>query len=307
MNDKEFLEHIGVLGMHWGRIKGGDSSTSSIQRQATKVLRKADKAWEKPKNFRSTAKKVMQEGLNNPAVLKKLMDNTKALARLGVLSGPALDNATQTWAARVVNEHLKNVPESYNPSKTKRIALALIDINGSTYISPQSIKVGSDVDIAINEQLKQADPNYEFDVIKVPGYPDIKIAYLMDDSEELEQSEEDEGLEHVGVLGMHWGRRKGSSSVARRERKLLKMSPGKLYRQRNKLTPDEVKRVMSRIKLEKEMRNLRPDVLKKGHNYATTVLAYGTTAAAVYALYKSPVAQTVKNAVKDGVAKLLKD
>lgn len=31
MMDKEFLEHVGILGMHWGRKKGRKAKTSTVK------------------------------------------------------------------------------------------------------------------------------------------------------------------------------------------------------------------------------------------------------------------------------------
>lgn len=116
---------------------------------------------------------------------------------------------------------------------------------------------------------------------------------------------DNEFLQHYGVLGMKWGRRKGSSSgstgnreakrAAREEKKrqaILK-SPRKLYKNRDKFSQEEIDKAMKRMKWERELRNLTKDELTSGAQYADAILKYVGTATAVYNVSK-PVIKQVK-------------
>ena len=102
----------------------------------------------------------------------------------------------------------------------------------------------------------------------------------------------DEFLEHYGVKGMKWGIRnksrvkKGSSRPAsadsRKVSELKKKKP-------SQLTNKQLKAVQERANLERSFRQANPAKVEKGHNFAKTVLALGSTAASLYALSQSPV------------------
>lgn len=110
-------------------------------------------------------------------------------------------------------------------------------------------------------------------------------------------------LEHFGIPGMRWGSRKSSSSstgttrkAAKQEKKDIKTaidrerilrSPTRLYKNRHKFTKTEIDGAMQRMKMDRELQTLSRDSLATGSKYANTVLAYGTTASAAYALYKT--------------------
>lgn len=102
----------------------------------------------------------------------------------------------------------------------------------------------------------------------------------------------DDFLEHHGVKGMKWGirnprnrvkkgRSRPASADSRRVSELKKKKP-------SQLTNKQLKAVQERVNLERSFRQATPKKIEKGHAFAKTVLAVGSTAASLYALSQSP-------------------
>jgi hypothetical protein len=127
--------------------------------------------------------------------------------------------------------------------------------------------------------------------------------YIPYDQLQISTEEPIESLYHYGILGMHWGRRKGQST---RSGKKLKTSGSEDYvesrKLRNKgkknLSTKELKDLTQRLQLEKQLKDLTPSDFKKGMNVVKEVTAVGTTLAALYAISKTPLFQDVAKAVK---------
>lgn len=113
-------------------------------------------------------------------------------------------------------------------------------------------------------------------------------------------------LNHVGVLGMRWGHRKGDTADKKRERKVAKMTrtPGKLHRNINKLTQPEIDKAMARLRMHREIRGLKRDEMQKGSQYVNAILAYGSSAAAVYTLVTSPAGKALVEKFKTAYDKI---
>ena len=119
-------------------------------------------------------------------------------------------------------------------------------------------------------------------------------------------------LNHIGILGMKWGRRKAKGPMTQKQiekmqkkeakkRAKILASPEKLKRNLDKFSDAEVKRAMDKMKLERELRSLSKEKMSAGSSYANTILAYGTTAVTAYSIYKSPLGQRIKDAIVDAL------
>lgn len=123
-------------------------------------------------------------------------------------------------------------------------------------------------------------------------------------------------LSHYGVLGMKWGvrRRSGtpSSGTAKLHRR-RKSEDFKLARELRKkghkrLTNEELKRANERANLEKNFAKLNPGTVERGHERVKAALAITTTAAAVYALPKTPMGQAfVRRFLKKSGSMIVKE
>jgi len=119
-------------------------------------------------------------------------------------------------------------------------------------------------------------------------------------------------LNHVGVLGMKWGRRKAKQVIDTKHAEKAKMkdekqkkkilsSPSKLLKNLDKFSPEDVKKAMDRMRLERDLRQLNRDKISAGSNYVNTILGYGTTAVTAYTIYKSPLGQKIKDLVIEAI------
>lgn len=125
-------------------------------------------------------------------------------------------------------------------------------------------------------------------------------------------------LEHSGVLGMKWGRRKapesgggrssgGSSQTklvrdftaerAARQREKILSSPSKLYKNRHQFTDQEIQQAISKMRMERELKQLHMDKMAHATKYVNTILAYGETAKKAYDLYNSPLGKLITSKI----------
>lgn len=113
-------------------------------------------------------------------------------------------------------------------------------------------------------------------------------------------------LNHTGILGMKWGRRKArdtslsSLKTYKPSTKVDKVlsSPTRLYLNRKKFSSKDISKAMERMRLERDLRNLSSDSIGRGNKFASTFVAYGTTLATAYGVYKSPLGQAIATGIK---------
>lgn len=174
MNPKDFIEHVGILGMRWGRRSGGSDADKS-KKKVEKKLKYADKAWEK--NRKKHISIALENLSKNKQYNKEAVNIAAKLVKAGLIENE-LNNAFQRQIAPVITKHLLADKEAYNPSRTKVIVMAPIRINGSVYLTPKI----AEVDMSSKS---------------------MEAKHTMDSKD---------FIEHVGILGMRWGRRSGGSS-----------------------------------------------------------------------------------------------
>ena len=80
-------------------------------------------------------------------------------------------------------------------------------------------------------------------------------------------------LQHHGVLGMHWGHRRGPAPAVSRA-KPKKTNP-------QKMSDEELRKRVSRLQMEQQYRTLSSGDVSRGKSYAQAFMKSATTAAAV--------------------------
>ena len=126
-------------------------------------------------------------------------------------------------------------------------------------------------------------------------------------------------LEHYGVKGMRWGKRKGKTD---RSTPIPKTKPTKVVsadaaaakKARDKvkekglssLSNDELKKLNERMQLERNYSNLigqNKSTVDKGHDHVKSTMALAKTAQEIYGIYNSPLGKLVTEQVKSLVFK----
>lgn len=88
---------------------------------------------------------------------------------------------------------------------------------------------------------------------------------------------EEDYLQHYGILGMKWGKRKQKeSSGSTRQKKSTKTKTSKRVNVK-KLSDEELQRKIRRLQMEKQYRDLKRDEVSEGRKIAGRILSNTTT------------------------------
>lgn len=102
-------------------------------------------------------------------------------------------------------------------------------------------------------------------------------------------------MKHVGVLGMHWGRRKGrSESASEDHRKVANLKKKKL----SDMSNEELRAFTTRLQLERQYKDLNQSSFSKGQKILAEVL--GNAA-------KESAKKFTSQYMDQGITKLLKE
>ena len=134
----------------------------------------------------------------------------------------------------------------------------------------------------------------------------------------------DDFLEHFGIKGMKWGRRKAKPGTTRvvagpgllRARQATKANPHEdainsaVTKARiaksglSSISNAELRRLNERMQLEQNYSNLmgqQKSAVDKGHNHVKNIMGFANTAQQVYGFYNSPLGKMLTAEVKQRV------
>ena len=290
------LEHFGIPGMRWGVRKSSGTSTSKGDKKAAKQLAKADKTFAKRSNIRHVAEQSANKLNNIPEFEKSRHTIANKLRKQG-LEGETLVNAYQQSLYTVMDKHLKNDPSTYNPSKTARVTFGMVQLeSGGVYLTPvmvtvdKSIEHSDTVDIGFTGTFR-----FLMDGKFVAFEPADK-----DEPDDLEHSEIiEKTLEHFGIPGMRWGVRKSRGKSSKTAPSEDHSTSRQIKKKKTKeMSNDELKKLTTRMNLERNLRDLKSSDYQKGLNFVKTLTAAGTTVAGLYALSETPLGKKVASSVR---------
>ena len=305
------LAHYGKKGMRWGvrsaKVQRQDLAGAGKTASARKVAR-LDKKFEKSVNL-NTYIKIHNGAAEKANAIDIDRINNKPEYKKAAERGDLLDGSkpiTQKYAKEHQDAFVKRVRESAealgtNASGTRKYSVRSdADGNWSFFI----------------DDVKHSDtPNILIRVIKDAKGQIIK---LIPEETTMAQTTEliDTVLIHYGKKGMRWGvrtsdssgaaqksaipRRKGSSTqILSTDAKKAANAQAKAKTKGTKsLTNNELRVLNDRLRLEQQLNQLNPHVVKVGHDRVREILALAVTVNTAVRLAQSPAAKAAAKAVK---------
>jgi hypothetical protein len=148
------------------------------------------------------------------------------------LTGLDLENAFQPEAVKIMNKHLSLDKSTRNPSGTKHIEIQVVTNNGVSFIKPVIVE--------------------------------DKVKHDIDDVDNF--------LEHFGVLGMHWGHKKGKSNSHEDDSEDFKKKESLKKRKTRTMSNAELKALNERLQLEKQYKDLTKSEISPGKKFVINAL-----------------------------------
>jgi hypothetical protein len=194
MEVDEFLEHYGVLGMHWGQHKAKDTPSPRAQAKADQ---KEHKQWKKGANSSATANTVFQEALRtSKKPLTALMNSPKYKGKdFGKPENLALARQYDRESSQLFNDHMMQASVKHASNKAgDQVMMYQFDRNMGMMRATHMKRV---------EHGDQGWPDFKA-TLNAQGFiidlqPVEPVAH-----DDLEARVAD-FLAHYGVLGMKWG------------------------------------------------------------------------------------------------------
>ena len=263
---KDFLAHYGVLGMKWGVRK--DRTLGGLRARRKKMIAERKEA----RNFNRQNQQEWVRAYNaaadkmNSGVQKKINDKYKRVPGA---------NVTGTDANK---KYMKESVDTFNNIMTQNFRGQESELGN--YTSKLEIRTFPDGDrgpaVVVREKSGKvvshaSDTNDILAVFKIilnkngfiEGYQPVKDVKHSDTLDIF--------LSHYGVKGMKWGVRKDRRAKAKAARKkggaAKKSGAGKRTYDARKLSNSELKRVVTRMELEKRYKDLNQPKKEKGGSF----------------------------------------
>lgn len=272
----DYLEHYGVKGMRWGvrkekEKKEPETTISSTENIANKIV---------GGNFKeSNEKKLKQilDALKDGGVPIFVIDSIKKYAKDGYyISGSIVDG----------NIEFKNSDEKTKYLKVSESAASKIkDANDKANSSLLSSKKSKEP----NDKI----PSFEGDSVidKIKKIADLPISLWPAAIKKASLSHSDineleDYIEHHGIFGQKWGVKHGPPYPLDRKTSKSVKNSGKITINVKNLSDEDLTRIVSRLNMEKRLKELTAEDTKKADSYAKKImLRFRDTAANI--IFKS--------------------
>jgi len=333
--EQNSLAHVGVMGMKWGVHKTGSSTSAkkvinppiskgqSVSRKAKKedlgeITNLLDSLPSKDKQFLALSQKL--------PLIKQIIKSEKHCT-VSTIDGKIVGFARESGRPKgfVLLEELVVDPQyrgkgvaskmlnEFNAANPKTLAktnaqndgmISLLKKTGYTVATPETAELSKG---SLGTSAQKRIINWSRDTTSKGGTT-------------MEQN----SLAHVGIMGMKWGHRSGSSSsgggrtgsrggsaktnnakeavakAAARKEKIADKA-GKLYRHRKEFTPAEMAAAVKNLNLKAQIKDLKTKDINQGADKARAVLKVVGTVVAAVAVAKT-VVKTVKGLKLDVAA-----
>jgi len=253
---EDFLAHYGILGMRWG------------YRKDALAIAKADEKFERKAVTKGLSRRKYVRAVNR--AIKGFNKDIHDINKAPLFRNKDLTNRNDPVTAQYMQlvqktfeDHLnaasRRLPTNYSGTRQFRLnpsfdnrwpTVSVVDVSTSVEDTAQHSNVSD-----VNDTKSIAPFNLKaiFDkqgkVVRIEELPEEPIVMH---SQEIGE----EFLEHFGVLGMRWGYRKADNILAPKPEQ--KKEPEKMgfikEQQMSNLSNDEVKQVIERINLERQLR-----------------------------------------------------
>lgn len=196
--DEFILQHFGVKGMKWGHRKGSTATS-----KAGKKVAKADKKFESVNARYSKTFEIAdaaRTSFKSSGDLKKISDKYSSQLTSSFSANRQVKKAYDAEVQQSFMKHLKAAADKQSPnaSGTRKYTIT---------VPPKR----PDRWIVTTTEIKHASESVEFEIVRDKNGLIIDIKPVTD----LQQSAlaAEEFLEHYGVKGMKWGKRKNPASA----------------------------------------------------------------------------------------------
>jgi RimJ/RimL family protein N-acetyltransferase len=256
MDDKEFLEHFGILGMKWGRrkvktpveIKSRSKSLTTKLKNGDTLTMDGDQT---PKTAMFIAKYIpyIRNNINNTSNFTIKDNDNKVIGEMQLYK-ESKDSLNVVWVGIHDSERGKGyataaMNTAVKFAKDQQLKTVTLEVPGH---SPDARHIYEKIGFKAGESFGNKNDMWG-------GLTKMTLDISHNNKE---------SLEHFGILGMHWGRRKRKSTTNSEDHNVKELLKTK---KPNELSNVELKKLTERLQLEKSYNELTKAQMSPGKKY----------------------------------------
>ena len=250
MNNKErYIRHYGIPGMKWGKRKIQDAYSSVKGRIKKHVEDSGEKKWEKKAMSNETYVKAYNKTAAhmNSVVIPKINNDPRYKDK----------NFNDPKNAKLYKKYMDEYASEFGKSFSSNFT----SVAGKSPYQNREVVVSIDKDTGLMA--------FSFSELRQEALPEVFYAKLDSNGFVIDFVETDENgeLKHYGILGMRWGRRKGSDSDSGSS----SQKPQK--KKTSEMTNQELREKIERANLERQYKEISKNKsTDAGRKFVTEVL-----------------------------------